>query len=156
MHAVLSDLAPTIEEAGAVVEVAPLPAVRGDKANIERLMQNLLSNAIKFRDGLVPQIRIDGRRLDADLVELSVTDNGIGIPPEHAETIFHTYKRLHPANEYDGTGLGLAICRRIVERHGGSIRVRARRAAGRTLRAHAGGARLPITGKGHGDLRGSC
>ena len=84
------------------------------------LFENLIGNAIKYRQTeAAPRIHIS-TRADARVVEFCVADNGIGIEPEHLETIFAPFKRLH-GHEYSGTGLGLAMCQKIVERYGGRI-----------------------------------
>lgn len=97
-----------------------LPAVIGDRAQLVRVFQNLFGNALKFRGQQPPRVRItavdDGQRCT-----LSVEDNGIGIPEDQHEKVFRIYQRLHPIDVYDGAGLGLSICRRIIDRHGGTI-----------------------------------
>jgi signal transduction histidine kinase len=117
----LQDLALRIEESQAVVERVPLPEVLGDATLLTQLYQNLLGNALKFvLPGRRPEIRLTAERAGEEWV-LGVQDNGLGIKPEYAETIFAPFKRLHGVGEYEGTGIGLAICRRVVERHGGRI-----------------------------------
>lgn len=118
----LARLRAAIEETAAVVDVGPLPTVRADHAQMVQLFQNLVGNAIKFHGERPPHVRIRSART-ARGWEISVADDGIGIPPEQHQRVFGLFQRLHTAEEYPGTGMGLAICKRIVERHGGSIRV---------------------------------
>jgi light-regulated signal transduction histidine kinase (bacteriophytochrome) len=122
---VLRDLEPAIADANATVTVeSDLPAVRADRVQLGQLLQNLIANAVKFHPGdRGNHVAISARRLDdADAVEVVVTDDGIGVDPGQAERIWRVFQRLHHREEYPGNGVGLAICRRIVERHVGSIR----------------------------------
>ncbi len=119
----LRSLSIAIEESGASIEVEYLPMVPVDRTQMSQVFQNLLSNAIKFRGKNAPLIRIGATRTETEWV-FSVQDNGIGIDPSYAETIFEIFKRLHTKEEYPGTGIGLAISRRIIERHGGKIGVK--------------------------------
>lgn len=98
---------------------SPLPAIRGIETEIELLFQNLIQNAIKFRRESSPIIIIQAEERENFFI-LSVSDNGIGIDPEHFDRIFKLFQRLHN-QDYDGTGMGLALCKRIVEKAGGSI-----------------------------------
>jgi chemotaxis family two-component system sensor kinase Cph1 len=86
------------------------------------LFQNLIGNAIKFKSNAPPVVNISVSRLD-DYYEIAIKDNGIGFKMEYAERIFIIFQRLHARSKFEGTGIGLATCKRIVERHGGSIRV---------------------------------
>jgi signal transduction histidine kinase len=99
-----------------------LPVVLGDERQLLRVLQNLVGNALKFRrPDVAPVVVVDAERLGS-VWEVRVTDNGIGVPPDQRERIFEPFHRLAGEAE-SGAGLGLAICRRIVERHGGTIRV---------------------------------
>ncbi len=111
-----------IEEAGAVVEVGPMPGVTADRVQLLQVFQNLLDNAIKFHGAKPPVVSVTCRDAGSEW-EFAVRDNGIGIDPKYAERIFGVFKRLHTEQEYPGTGIGLALCRKIVERHGGRIHV---------------------------------
>lgn len=118
---VASDLEGTITAAGARVEIGELPSVVVDEPQIRQLFQNLISNAIKFRRSDVPpEVHIDGG-VDGRYAEVRVRDNGIGFDSRYASRIFRVFERLHGRGEYEGTGIGLALCRKIAERHGGTI-----------------------------------
>jgi two-component system sensor histidine kinase/response regulator len=119
---VSSDLGARIEQTNAELVVGELPRIRGDASRLYQLFLNLVGNALKFRrEGTQPRIVISARLHGADEWLCSVEDNGLGIPPEHASTVFSAFKRLHSQDEYEGSGLGLAICREVVEQHGGHI-----------------------------------
>jgi signal transduction histidine kinase len=116
----LDTLAAEIRRTGARVEVArPLPRVMAHAATLARVLTNLLSNALTFtKPGTSPSVRIAATQTNG-WVKVSVSDEGIGIAPEHLERIFRPFERLHGAETYPGTGFGLAIVRRAVERMGG-------------------------------------
>jgi len=134
---VISDQAPMIEDSGALVEStleAEAPVVRGDPAQIGRVVQNLLANALKYRDADRPMVVRITARLSGAMWEVAVADTGIGIEAEHFERIFRIFQRLHTRDRFEGTGIGLAICKKIVERHGGRIWVESTPEAGSTFR----------------------
>jgi signal transduction histidine kinase len=118
---VLGDLEAQVERSGAVVKVGSLPTISADSLQIRQLMQNLISNAIKFRrPGVVPEVSIDAEIVSSD-AQITVRDNGIGFEDRYSRRIFRVFERLHGRNEYPGTGIGLALCRKIAERHGGTV-----------------------------------
>lgn len=130
----LRDLGTLIADSGAVITRQPLPRVLGDRAQLIRVLQNLLDNAIKYsrQHAAVPQVRLGARRDGASWI-IGVTDNGIGIAPEHHDKIFVMFKRLHSRQEYEGNGMGLALCKRIVQRLGGRIWLESRPGEGATF-----------------------
>jgi len=122
----------SIKESGANITKDQLPTISCDESQMLQVLQNLLSNAIKFRRNEPLKIHIsvkDGK----DMWTFSVRDNGIGLNMEHAEKIFQMFQRLHTKDEYPGTGVGLAITRKIIERHGGKIRVESAEGNGATF-----------------------
>ena len=117
----VNDLEIQIKEAGSRVEIDPLPKVSGDTAQLRQLFQNLISNAVKYqRPGIKSVIRIYGEQKDGT-GRVFVEDDGIGFEEKYLDKIFEPFQRLHGRSEYQGIGIGLAICRKIVERHGGTI-----------------------------------
>lgn len=127
---VLRSLEGAIIERGATVTHDPLGTVHGDATQLGQLLQNLVANAIKFARPDVPAAVHVARVEDPREWHIVVRDNGIGIEERHAERIFKMFGRLHGREEYEGTGIGLAICRRITDRHGGSIWVESAPGAG--------------------------
>jgi PAS domain S-box-containing protein len=120
---VVSDLAASIAETNASVTHESLPIVLGDPIQIRQLFQNLIANGTKFhRPNEVAHVHVSAT-LEHGVWTFRVRDNGIGIEPQYLERIFVLFQRLHARADYPGTGIGLAICKKIVERHGGQIRV---------------------------------
>jgi len=130
----LMNLRGAIAEGHAVVTHDPLPSVSADERQLIQLFQNLVGNAIKYQGPGTPRVHISAA-LDADQRWVfSVRDNGLGIDPRYFERIFGMFQRLHGRDKFTGTGIGLAICRKIVERHGGTIWVESRPGGGATFR----------------------
>jgi PAS domain S-box-containing protein len=129
----LANLGHAIRESGARIERSELPEIVGDKSGMVQVFQNLIGNALKFRSDEPPVVRISAAG-DAEGWVVTIADNGIGIAPEYFERIFVIFQRLHSRSKYEGTGIGLAICKKVVERHGGRIRVES--APGRGTRFH--------------------
>lgn len=130
---VIDDLEVAIEESDAQISYQDLPDIKGDVSQLNQLFLNLLSNAIKFRQkDLAPKIDISHHNeqvfdtvLDSQTLfhVITIRDNGIGFEQSFEDKVFAPFQRLHARSAYKGTGIGLAICRRIVERHGGTISV---------------------------------
>lgn len=130
---VLADLEVAVLEANAQVTADPLPAVPADPSQMRQLFQNLVGNSIKFRSAdVAPVVAIRVGRHGA-VWRIAVTDNGIGFDQADASRIFGPFERLHGRNRYEGSGVGLAVCRRIVERHHGTIEATSSPGAGTTV-----------------------
>ena len=115
---VAEDLRPSLESAGATLEVGELPEVEADPRQLRRVLQNLLGNAVKYRGEAPPRVELTALRDSQEWV-VTMRDNGLGIDPDKASRIFDMFGRAN--DERDGVGIGLAVCRRIVEAHGGRI-----------------------------------
>lgn len=120
---VLEDLQVRIDDTAGQVTVAKLPTVEADPTQMQQLFQNLIGNALKFhRSGVPPRVDLTVTAPDRQQrVTITVADNGIGFDEKYLDRIFSVFQRLHGRDVYEGTGIGLAVCRKIVERHGGSI-----------------------------------
>jgi PAS domain S-box-containing protein len=127
----LENLALIIQERNAVITADELPVVYADRNQMNQLLQNLIANSIKF-SVKQPRIAISSFSRNRKHV-ISVKDEGIGIDPKYFDKIFEIFRRLHSREEFEGTGVGLAICKRIVERHGGSIWVESTPGKGSTF-----------------------
>lgn len=134
---VVESMSAGLYDADATVSLGELPPCCGDETALEQLFANLIGNALKYRDssrpstievGAVAEQSISGEATGTYYVR----DNGLGIPIAHQEKIFQAFKRAHP-NVASGEGMGLAIVRRIVERHGGSVRVESKVGQGSTF-----------------------
>ncbi len=130
---ILSDLDLELQKKDAKVEVGDMPAIWGIPSQMYQLFQNLISNSIKFcRADCQPKVDIfckilnlnqidDDEETHGRFYEIIVKDNGIGFNPMYSEDIFMVFKRLHSYHEFEGTGIGLSICKKIVEKHAGTI-----------------------------------
>jgi PAS domain S-box-containing protein len=144
---VSADLETRIEQAGGRVEIEKLPTIDADPVQMRQLLQNLIGNSLKYyRAGVPPLVRVSWqkpvvRRYDSldesgvvrQFCEILVSDNGIGFDEKYLDRIFTVFQRLHKKGEYEGTGVGLAICRKIVDRHSGTITARSNPGQGATF-----------------------
>lgn len=130
---VLGDLELRIAETDGKVEFDEMCLLEADPIQMRQLFQNLIGNALKFhREGVSPVVQIRSDQSN-DLCTVEVSDNGIGFNEAYLERIFSPFQRLHGRGTFPGTGMGLAICRRIVERHGGTITARSQEDQGSTF-----------------------
>lgn len=150
LREVLSDLEVAVSQTRAEIEAVDLPGVWADEVQMRQLFQNLISNGLKFRrPDTAPHIEITASRDPDDrdaryLIEVS--DNGIGFDAKFARDIFDPFRRLNPQEQFEGTGIGLAVCRRIVERHGGTISAEGSPGEGATFRFTLPSAGDPVAG----------
>ncbi len=129
----VANLRVSIQENNPIITNDPLPEIIADGEQITLLFQNLIGNAIKYhKPNVTPTIHLSAQK-DKENWLFSVADNGIGIDEKYADRLFKIFQRLHTRNEYAGTGIGLAICKRIVERHSGTIWVKSKPGEGATF-----------------------
>jgi PAS domain S-box-containing protein len=129
----LVNLRGAIQDSGAIVTHDPLPGVLADEMQLTQLLQNLIGNGIKYQRPGIPRIHVSATSDGAEKWIFSVKDNGLGIESQYFTRIFGMFQRLHKREEFAGTGIGLAICKKIVERHGGSIAVESEPGLGSTF-----------------------
>jgi light-regulated signal transduction histidine kinase (bacteriophytochrome) len=131
---VLSDLEVSIVKTGGKAHVGNLPIISADSTQMRQLFQNLIGNGLKFhKPGENPLVKVH-RDATTDACQIIIEDNGIGFSEQYLDKIFAPFQRLHgKSSPYEGTGMGLAICRKIVERHGGSITARSTPDVGSTF-----------------------
>lgn len=132
MANVKSDLKLKIDETNATISFNKLPVVQGDAVQINRVFQNLITNALKFKSDQNPLIEISAQS-ENGTAEIMISDNGIGMEEQYFEMIFSPFKRLHSREKYQGTGIGLAICKKIIDRHSGTIKVKSKLGKGTTF-----------------------
>jgi PAS domain S-box-containing protein len=130
---VVSDLELRIERTGGRVEMNGLPTIDADTSQMRQLLQNLIDNGLKFhRPEEAPNVKVYGKLLNGRS-QIIVEDNGIGFDEKYLDRIFTIFQRLHARLEYEGTGVGLAVCRKIAERHGGTITAKSKPGEGSTF-----------------------
>ena len=121
LEGALANLEARLRESGGCITHDRLPEVIGNAELLIQLFQNLIGNALKYRAEAKPTAHVGACALEDRSWQISVSDNGIGIPAEYHAAIFEPFKRGPDFKNYEGTGLGLATCKKIVERHGGRI-----------------------------------
>lgn len=147
LQGVLNDLEVQIEQRQAIMSIGALPTLSIVPGQFRQLFQNLVINALKFsKDDCVPKISIYAEKLkgmeipganpisfEDEYYCIYVQDNGIGFEQVYADQIFTVFKRLHSFDKYEGTGIGLSICKKIAEKHNGTISVRSKVNEGSTF-----------------------
>jgi signal transduction histidine kinase len=133
---VLSDIEMEVQKRNAKIIVdETLPTIWAIPSQMRQVFQNLISNSLKFsKDDTPPEIKISGKRggsnetsgqnkksSNENYFQITFKDNGIGFDSKYAKEIFVVFKRLHSYHDFEGTGIGLSICKKIIEKHNGTI-----------------------------------
>lgn len=120
---VISDLELRLERTHGRVIVGNLPSLEADRLQMHQLLLNLISNALKFHQPEIsPIVNLIGECTSGDQkIIIRVKDNGIGFDDRYVERIFQPFQRLNGMGQFEGSGIGLSICRKIIERHSGTI-----------------------------------
>ena len=104
-----------------LIDVIDSPVIESEPFLLSSIFLNLFNNSIKFqKPDNIPRIIVDIKE-EHSFVKIQLEDNGIGFPEDQKESIFEHFYKLHDRAQYEGCGMGLAICKKIIERHGGSI-----------------------------------
>lgn len=120
------NLEPDLQDREIRWTVGKLPMVQGDASLLQQVFYNLLSNALKYTSRrAVAEIEVGAAQGPDQSAVIFVRDNGIGFDMAHAKKLFQVFSRLHGDDDFKGTGVGLANVRRIITRHGGSVRAEA-------------------------------
>lgn len=134
INQVMTDLESRIKRSGAHILLGDLPTLPADEMQMRQLFKNLILNAIQFnKKNTPPRISITSRHREDGFWEFWVMDEGIGFDQKQADRIFRPFERLSGRSEKDGSGMGLAICKKIVERHGGTITAQSTKQTGATF-----------------------
>jgi len=139
MLQVMMDLKARCDEVGGSIDMDGLPTIHADAVQMHQLLQNLVSNGLKFHRPDVPPVLhvrasiVPGPGSGEPQCVLTVEDNGVGFEEAYLDKVFGMFQRLHSQQEYEGTGVGMATCRKIVERHGGTITARSTLGEGSTF-----------------------
>jgi PAS domain S-box-containing protein len=121
---VLMDLEISIEQSNAKVKILDLPVIEENRFQMFHLFQNIISNALKYhREEEPPDLTISGKTVASQdgYCRINVIDNGIGFEEKYLDRIFKPFQRLHASSQFEGTGMGLAICKKIIDKHNGTI-----------------------------------
>jgi PAS domain S-box-containing protein len=130
---IAAELAPTLSRTGGWITIGKLPVVAAHTVLLRQVFSNIIGNAIKYvAPGVAPQIEVSAE-LVAGTWSFTITDNGIGIPVEARHRVFRMFHR-ETTNGFEGTGIGLTTCKRIIDRHGGTMQVSGRPERGATPR----------------------
>lgn len=132
LEGIVADLDVLVRESRGEITWGEMPTIDFNPTQLRQVFQNLIQNALRYRRAEGVHVQVGAVR-QAGAWVFSVTDDGIGIEPQHQERIFEIFKRLHNREEIPGTGLGLALCRRIIDRRGGHIWVESEAGAGATF-----------------------
>jgi light-regulated signal transduction histidine kinase (bacteriophytochrome) len=145
-QATVADLDARIRQVGGRVQIGELPSIDADRTQMRQLLHHLIDNGLKYhRPAVPPVVEIAGSRGEpgpaaslpaapgSEFVRITVKDNGVGFDEKYLDRIFAPYERLQNREQAEGAGMGLAICRRIVERHGGTITARSAPGQGATF-----------------------
>ena len=138
-----SKIRPFVKNQHGRIEIGDLASLEADPSQMRQLFQNLISNGLKFHREEKPVIKVQGQTVNnpqmggrfsgVTWVQIFVEDNGIGFDEKYLDRIFIPFQRLHGRGIYEGTGMGLTICRKITERHGGSVTAKSTPGKGSTF-----------------------